>query len=166
MRGAGQHVGGGALGQDSTYAESAETGQRLDGTEASGRLRQMTTGKVVRFDEGRGYGFIAPDGGGEDVFVHTSELTDRGAAVACGTRVQFNIVDGGRGPKAYDVEVIESAPAPARPEDEGCEVFSEREFTAKTTELLLTAVPQLTGGQIVELRKHLLQFAKRNGWVD
>ena len=159
-------MGGGALGQDDIFAASVEAVQGLDGTAASGRLRQMTTGKVVRFDEGRGYGFIAPDGGGEDVFVHTSEFTDRGAAVACGTRVQFNIVDGGRGPKAYDVQVIESPQAPPRPEDEGCEVVSEREFTTKTTELLLSAVPQLTGGQIVELRKHLLQFAKRNGWVD
>jgi len=146
----------------------------------------MITGKVVRFDEGRGYGFIAPDNGGDDVFVHASELTDRGVAVACGTRVQFNIVDGGRGLKAYDVRVIgdeapapAAAPAPARvaaprtaehPEDEveddGCEVFGEDEFTAKVTDLLLTAVPQLTGGQVLELRKHLLQFARRNGWVD
>jgi cold shock CspA family protein len=140
----------------------------------------MITGKVVRFDEGRGYGFIAPDNGGEDVFVHASELTDRGVTVACGTRVQFNIVDGGRGLKAYDVRVIGDAEpepvrtAPAREpgeaaaavEDDGCEVFSEDEFTAKVTDLLLAAVPQLTGGQILELRKHLLQFGRRNGWVD
>jgi CspA family cold shock protein len=136
----------------------------------------MIAGKVVRFDEGRGYGFIAPDNGGEDVFVHASELTDRGVVVACGTRVQFNIVDGGRGPKAYDVRVVGDAPAapvqaPVQaeaqvPEDEGCEVFTEKEFTAQVTDLLLAAVPQLTGGQILELRKHLLQFGRRNGWVD
>jgi cold shock protein len=138
----------------------------------------MITGKVVRFDEGRGYGFIAPDNGGDDVFVHASELTDKGVTVACGTRVQFNIVDGGRGLKAYDVQVIGDAAAaapvtrPAAPpreatgEDEGCEVFSESEFTAKVTDLLLGAVPQLSGGQILELRKHLLQFARHNGWVD
>jgi cold shock protein len=127
----------------------------------------MITGKVVRFDEGRGYGFIAPDNGGDDVFVHASELTDRGVAVACGTRVQFNIVDGGRGLKAYDVQVIGEAPAePARVEEEGCEVFSESEFTAKVTDLLLTTVPQLTGAHILDLRKNLLQFARRNGWVD
>jgi cold shock protein len=129
----------------------------------------MITGKVVRFDEGRGYGFIAPDNGGDDVFVHASELTDRGVVVACGTKVQFNIVDGGRGLKAYDVRVIgeaDPAPPPAEVPDEGCEVFTESEFTAKVTDLLLAAAPQLTGGQIMELRKHLLQFARRNGWVD
>jgi cold shock CspA family protein len=142
----------------------------------------MITGRVVRFDEGRGYGFIAPDSGGDDVFVHASELTDRGVTVACGTRVQFNTVDGGRGLKAYDVRVVEDGqpprpvharvePAvegqePAGAEDEGCEVFSEREFTSRVTELLLTAVPQLTGGQILELRKRLLHFSRANGWVD
>src|SRR5262245_47987759 len=130
----------------------------------------MLYGKVVRFDEGRGYGFIAPDNGGEDVFVHASELTDRGVAVACGTRVQFNIVDGGRGLKAYDVRVVDDAapgPASAAPaEEDSCEVFSETEFSARVTDLLLTAVPQLTGSQILELRKHLLQFGRRNGWVD
>ncbi|HKT04684.1 MAG TPA: cold shock domain-containing protein [Rugosimonospora sp.] len=139
----------------------------------------MITGKVVRFDEARGYGFIAPDNGGDDVFVHASELTDRGVAVACGTRVQFNIVDGGRGLKAYDVRVVgeEGAPAAATTttraepgeaatDDDGCEVFSESEFTSQVTDLLLTAVPQLTGAQILELRKHLLQFGRRNGWVD
>lgn len=134
----------------------------------------MITGKVVRFDEGRGYGFIAPDNGGDDVFVHASELTDRGVTVACGTRVQFNIVDGGRGLKAYDVQVVGDIAAPRPPvaraeaggEDDGCEVFSEGEFTAKVTDLLLTAAPQLTGAQILDLRKQLLQFARHNGWVD
>ena len=36
----------------------------------------MLTGKVIRFDDVRGYGFIAPDGGGEDVFVHANVLGD------------------------------------------------------------------------------------------
>lgn len=136
----------------------------------------MISGKVVRFDESRGYGFIAPDNGGDDVFVHASELTDRGVVVACGTRVQFSIVDGGRGPKAYDVEVIRDATGtPARaaghaeakgPDDEGCEVFTESEFTARITDLLLTSVPQLTGAQILDLRRQLLLFGRRNGWVD
>jgi cold shock CspA family protein len=127
----------------------------------------MITGKVVRFDEGRGYGFIAPDNGGDDVFVHASELTDRGVVVACGTQVQFNIVDGGRGPKAYDVRVVATgAPVEEDVVEDGCEVFSEKEFTAQVTELLLGSVPQLTGGQVLELRRQLLQFARRNGWVD
>jgi CspA family cold shock protein len=136
---------------------------------------RMITGQVVRFDEGRGYGFIAPDNGGDDVFVHASELTDRGVVVACGTRVQFNIVDGGRGPKAYDVEIARDATGAARlaalgdadgEDTDGAEVFTEAEFTARITDLLLTSVPQLTGAQILDLRRHLLLFSRRNGWVD
>ncbi len=145
----------------------------------------MTTGKVVRFDEGRGYGFIAPDDGGDDVFVHANELTDRGVRVATGARVEFNVIDGGRGLKAYDVHVLEMPSgagtassartqpiAPARTaerqgaEDDLCEIFSEEEFRSRVTDILLDAGPQLTGAQIVELRKRLIQFARQNGWVE
>jgi CspA family cold shock protein len=146
----------------------------------------MTTGKVVRFDEGRGYGFIAPDDGGDDVFVHANELTDRGVRVATGARVEFNVIDGGRGLKAYDVHVLEmpagagTAASSARTqaiasdrtaerqgtEDELCEIFSEDEFRSRVTDILLDAGPQLTGAQIVELRKHLVQFGRQNGWIE
>ncbi|GAA5200962.1 cold shock domain-containing protein [Rugosimonospora acidiphila] len=148
----------------------------------------MATGKVVRFDEGRGYGFIAPDDGGDDVFVHANELTDRGVRVSTGARVQFNVIDGGRGLKAYDVEVLDAPPVPVgapaaatvvapreqasapserqSPDDELCEIFSEAEFTSRVTDVLLDGGPQLTGAQILELRARLLKFAKQNGWVD
>lgn len=153
----------------------------------------MVTGKVIRFDEIKGYGFIAPSEGGEDVFVHANEITDRGLRVSTGTRVAFRVMEGERGFKAYDVRILDegqqsppngSAHAPdgiaaangshpAEPalrgraaEDELCEVFSEHEFLQQITELLLTATPQLTGTTIVELRGHLLQFARKNGWVE
>lgn len=60
----------------------------------------MLTGKVVRFDEVRGYGFIAPDGGGEDVFVHANVLGDDKYVFGPGLRVEFEVSDGDRGPKA------------------------------------------------------------------
>ncbi|WFE27108.1 cold shock domain-containing protein [Solwaraspora sp. WMMD791] len=138
----------------------------------------MGVGRVVRFDEGRGYGFIAPDDGGDDVFVHAGELTQRGIRVATGTRVSFKVIDGGRGPKAYDVEIVEDAgsatPAVARAsassaeggDDELCEIFSEPEYLQRITELLLSEAPYLTGGQIIELRGHLLRFSRKCGWVD
>lgn len=67
----------------------------------------MALGTVVRFDEVKGYGFITPDDGGDDVFVHANELSNRDAGITCGTRVQFGVLDGGRGLKAYDVRVID-----------------------------------------------------------
>ncbi|WBB98301.1 MULTISPECIES: cold shock domain-containing protein [unclassified Solwaraspora] len=139
----------------------------------------MGVGRVVRFDEGRGYGFIAPDDGGDDVFVHAGELTQRGIRVATGTRVSFKVIDGGRGPKAYDVEIIDDATAPTGGpggrtagasgeggDDELCEIFSEPEYLQRITELLLSDASYLTGAQIVELRGHLLRFSRKCGWVD
>ncbi len=76
----------------------------------------MLTGKVIRFDEVRGYGFIAPDGGGEDVFVHANVLGDDKYVFGPGLRVEFEVTDGDRGPKAYSVHLLNDrglAPAPA-----------------------------------------------------
>jgi cold shock CspA family protein len=140
----------------------------------------MNTGRVVRFDEGRGYGFIAPDGGGDDVFVHANELTDRGVRMAAGTRVQFNVVDGGRGLKAYDVQIFGAsegggergaAESPAAsqtggPDEDICEIYPEREFRHLVTDVLIEADPQLTGKQILALRQSLTVFARKNGWVE
>ena len=152
----------------------------------------MVTGRIIRFDEGKGYGFISPSDGGEDVFVHANELTDRGLRVTAGTRVEFRVVEGERGLKAYDVRILEdpqqtlgtsaganglgsgdsSYTAVQQPDkrppadDELVEVFSEQEFVQRITDLLLATVPQLTGAVIVELRSSLLQFARKNGWVE
>jgi hypothetical protein len=102
------------------------------------------------------------------------------------------VIDGGRGLKAYDVQLLDdqrpavsaptaasgpaarhdSGPTPeqsrerAAADDELCEIFSEGEFVQRITEFLLESAPQLTGAQIVDLRGHLLQFARKNGWVD
>ena len=134
----------------------------------------MSVGRVVRFDETRGYGFIAPDDGGEDVFVHANELLNRGVRVATGARVTFEVVDGERGPKAYQVRVMTDAPEPATTEstprsdgeDDLFEVYPEQEFLHQMTELLLVAAPQLTGGQIRDVRAELLRFARTHGWVE
>ncbi len=77
----------------------------------------MATGRVIRFDEVKGYGFITPSDGGEDVFVHANEITDRGLRVSAGTQVAFQVLESDRGLKAYDVRVVDDQehPAPAQP---------------------------------------------------
>ena len=55
---------------------------------------QRTKGTVVWFDPDKGYGFITPDGGSEDVFVHASAVRKSGLKpLLKGQVVEFNIVD-------------------------------------------------------------------------
>jgi CspA family cold shock protein len=64
----------------------------------------MTTGTVKFFNTAKGFGFITPDGGGKDVFVHANDLG--GAVITEGSKVQFDIVQGKKGPQASGVKVV------------------------------------------------------------
>ena len=64
------------------------------------------TGTVKWFNAERGYGFIAPNGGGKDVFVHVSALERSGiAALSEGQTVVVDIVEGRKGPEAARVRL-------------------------------------------------------------
>ncbi|HJQ48611.1 MAG TPA: cold shock domain-containing protein [Amycolatopsis sp.] len=120
----------------------------------------MVTGKVVRFDEMRGYGFVTPDGGGEDVFVHVNDLESDKRLMGPGAVVEFTVEDGERGPKASNVRVVRNA----RPGDD---FFAPAlEFREELTEALLTGVPTLTAEQLVRVRKIVLELVGDHGWHD
>jgi CspA family cold shock protein len=138
----------------------------------------MATGKLLQFDPARGYGFVAADDGGEDVFLHASVFYGDLSELVPGLPLEFQIMAGDRGRKAFSVSVAEekSAPLP-RPalspqafsvteEDQMCDVLTQAEFGAELTELLLNTIPALTGSQILEVRKSMLEFARKRGWVD
>ncbi len=72
----------------------------------------MPTGKVKWFDAERGFGFIAADDGTE-VFLHATALPV-GTTVKAGTRVEFGMADGRRGPQALAVEVLDPLPSVAK----------------------------------------------------
>jgi cold shock protein len=64
----------------------------------------MATGTVSKFMDEKGFGFITPDGGGKDVFVHHSDIhMDGFRSLAPGQRVQFDITNEAKGPKASNV---------------------------------------------------------------
>lgn len=70
----------------------------------------MPTGKVKFFDADKGFGFVASDDGGE-VFVHANALPEGTSELKPGTRVEFGIADGRKGPSALSVRVLEAPPS-------------------------------------------------------
>jgi len=67
----------------------------------------MAQGAVKWFNAEKGYGFIAQEGGGPDVFVHYSAIESQGyRTLDEGQRVEFEITQGNKGPQAEHVKAI------------------------------------------------------------
>lgn len=88
----------------------------------AGELRAVdgADGTVSWYDEGKGFGFVSPDSGGEDVFVHVRALAEGLTWLTGGDRVTYEVVLGDKGPQARDLHLVQGAaaedvPAPSEP---------------------------------------------------
>ena len=67
----------------------------------------MPTGKVKWYDSEKGFGFLATDEG-DEVFVHASSLPSGVEALKPGSRVEFGVADGKRGPQALSIRILDA----------------------------------------------------------
>ena len=68
----------------------------------------MPSGTVKWFDAARGYGFVTPDDGGKDVFVHVTAVEEAGLAnLTDGQKINFELADDRRGVKAVNISLAE-----------------------------------------------------------
>jgi CspA family cold shock protein len=67
----------------------------------------MASGTVKWFNDAKGYGFIAPDGGGKDLFVHHSNIAGSGfKSLSENARVEYDEREGEKGPEAINVQTV------------------------------------------------------------
>jgi cold shock protein len=67
----------------------------------------MATGTVKWFNGDKGFGFIAPDDGGADLFAHFSAIQGRGfRTLEENQRVEFDVAQGDRGPQAANIRAL------------------------------------------------------------
>ncbi|MFF5435075.1 cold shock domain-containing protein [Streptomyces griseofuscus] len=141
----------------------------------------LMTGKVLRFDEVRGYGFIAPAEPGEDVFMHANDLLDEKYLYHEGSEVEFHLEMGEKGPKASQIRLVyqpSSHRLPNRPVFSDGAATAERpaaapsgeatgagRFRTELTEVLVTSVDSLTAAQIRQVRERVIELAREKGWL-
>lgn len=74
---------------------------------ATGLDGDRVIGTVKWFNDAKGYGFVTPEDGSKDVFVHFSAISGNGfKSLAEGDRVEFEVEDGQKGPQAANVRKI------------------------------------------------------------
>ncbi|WP_322645572.1 cold-shock protein [Oerskovia flava] len=115
-------VGGGVISQGQRVAflvVDGEKGPQADhllplAAEAARPASDGADGTVSWYEDAKGFGFIAPDAGGADVFVHVKALGSGLTELSEGARVTYDVVDGDKGPNARNVQLVRGSGS-ARP---------------------------------------------------
>lgn len=107
------------------------------GTPAAAGAADEADGTVAWYGEDKGFGFITPDSGAGDVFVHARELAEGLTWLEEGDRVAYEVVSGDRGLQARDVQLVRGA---------------ERQAAPKRSAPAATAGPPARGGEGVVAR--------------
>jgi cold shock protein len=91
----------------SGVAPSATERHRPATSQVTGQTRE-SVGTVKMYNTDKGFGFVVPDGGGKDVFVHATALGRTGVkALTKGQRVRMQIGQGKKGEEAQDIELLD-----------------------------------------------------------
>lgn len=129
-------------------------------------------GTIVRFDQVRGYGFIAPEAGGDDLFLHANDLEFEKRYAKDGVAITFEPEEGERGRFGTGVRLVTPAPprvdsdTSAQVGDDYYEILTVDEFRSFITETLLTIKPSLTGEQILLVRARFEALARKQAWIE
>ena len=68
----------------------------------------MASGTICRYFDQKGFGFIKPDAGEKDLFVHITEVKTEGvSSLTEGQRVTYEEIEGQKGPNAVNVEIVD-----------------------------------------------------------
>src|SRR5258708_25162370 len=87
------------------HLSSAEFRQRVG--EKKENQRMSKTGKIKWFNDAKGFGFVTPDDGSKDVFVHFSSIQGEGfKSLAEGDKIEFEVQESDKGPKAANVRKV------------------------------------------------------------
>jgi cold shock protein len=85
----------------------ATPGRNRVATPGRKKVSEMAQGTVKWFNDSKGFGFISLDDGSKDVFVHHSAIAGEGfKSLSEGQKVEFNVVQGNKGPAAENVRVV------------------------------------------------------------
>lgn len=107
----------------------------------------MVTGRVLQFDPTRGYGFVAADDGGDDVFLHASVFDGDPDVLVPGKKVGFQVMAGDRGRKAFAVHLMAEEPDSAdRPSWSATALTLHRPVPAQLSQANATVIASAPAG--------------------